>query len=58
MAHPVLSNMMFASTVFRKGNKCAQVYATDFGWARAFPIAYKCEDMRLCCCCLLGMASC
>ena len=30
---------MFASTVFRRSNRCAQVYATDFGWAEAFSIA-------------------
>ena len=35
--------MMFAIAVFRKGNKCAQVYATDFGLARAFPIASRSE---------------
>ena len=33
--------MMFASTVFRRGNRCAQVYATDFGWARAFQMASR-----------------
>ena len=32
---------MFASTVFWRGNSFAQVYAKDFGWARAFPIASK-----------------
>ena len=30
LAHPIFSDMMFASTVFRRGNRCAQVYATDF----------------------------
>ena len=35
--------MIFASTVPRKGNRCAQVYATDFGWARAFPMASRSE---------------
>ena len=33
------SGTMFVSTVSRRGNICAQVYATDFGWARAFPMA-------------------
>ena len=32
---------MFASTVSRRDNRCAQVYATDFGRARAFPIALR-----------------
>ena len=34
LAHSVFLDTMFASAVFRRGNKCAQVYATDFGWAR------------------------
>ena len=34
---------MFASTVSRKDNKCAQVYDTDFGWARASPMASRSE---------------
>ena len=42
-AHPIFSDMMFASTVSRRGNRCAQVYATDFGWARAFPMASRSE---------------
>ena len=25
-----------ASIVYRKGNRCAHVYTTDYGWARAF----------------------
>ena len=24
-----------------RGNRCAQVYATDFGWAKAFPMASR-----------------
>ena len=27
----------------RRDNRCAQVYATDFGWARAFLIASRSE---------------
>ena len=34
---------MFASTVSRKGNRCSQVYATDFGWTRAFSMVSKSE---------------
>ena len=30
LAHPVFSDMMFVNTVSRRGNRCAQVYATDF----------------------------
>ena len=43
LAHTVFSDMMLAITVFRRGNICAQVYGTDFGWARAFPMASKSE---------------
>ena len=43
MAHTVFSDTMFASTVLRRGNRGAQVYATDFGWARAFSKASRSE---------------
>ena len=43
LAHPLFSDTMFASTVSRKGNRCAQVYATYFGWAIAFPWALTSE---------------
>ena len=34
---------MFACTVSRRGNRCAQVYTTDFEWARAFLMASRSE---------------
>ncbi len=34
---------MFAGTPFCSGNKCAQVYSTSFGWARAHPMTRKGE---------------
>ena len=43
MAHLSFSDMMSASTLSRRGNRCAQVYATDFGWTRAFPMALRSE---------------
>ena len=43
IAHPAFSDMMFASTVSRRGNICAQLYATDFGQARVFPMASRSE---------------
>ena len=43
LAHPVFSDTMFASTMSRRGNRCVQVYTTDFGWARAFPMASRSE---------------
>ena len=41
--HPVFLDMMFASTVSKKDNSCAQVDATDFGWARAFKMESRSE---------------
>ncbi len=43
LMHTVFTDMMFASTVSRQGNKMAQVYATFFGWARAYPMKLKGE---------------
>ena len=46
LAHHVFSDMMFASTVSRRGNRCAQVYATEFGWARVFQMASRSEACK------------
>ena len=43
LAHIVFSDTMFANTVVKRGNRCAEVYVTDFGWARAFPVASRSE---------------
>ena len=43
LAYPVFSDMMFASTVSKIGNRHAQVYAKDFGWIRVFPMASRSE---------------
>ena len=43
LMHTVFTDTMFASTVSRQGNKMAQVYATSFGWARAYPMKRKGE---------------
>ena len=34
---------MFTSTVSRRGNKCVQVYPTDFGWASVHPMTSRSE---------------
>ena len=39
LAHSVFLDTIFVSTVSRIGKKCAQVNATEFVWARAFPMA-------------------
>ena len=41
LEHPVFSDTMFVSTVSKRGNRCAQVYTTDFGWARAVLMASR-----------------
>jgi hypothetical protein len=38
LPHTTFTDTMFAGTPSRSGNKCAQVYATSFGWARAYPM--------------------
>jgi hypothetical protein len=43
MPHPVFGNTMFAGTESKNGNKCCQVFATNFGWARAHPLKQKGE---------------
>jgi hypothetical protein len=39
--HTIFSDMLFAGSVLRQGNKMAQAYATFFGWARAHPMKHK-----------------
>jgi hypothetical protein len=39
----IFTDTMFAGTPSRGGNRCAQVYTTSFGWARAHPMTRKCE---------------
>jgi hypothetical protein len=41
MPHRCFSDTMFAGTESKSGNKCAQVFATSFGWARAYPMKRK-----------------
>ena len=43
MPHPVFSDTLIAGTTSKRGNKYAQIYATSFGWARAFPMTKKSE---------------
>ncbi len=43
LPHPTFTDTMFAGTTSRRGNKCAQVYATSFGWACAHPMIWKGE---------------
>ena len=54
----VLSDMIFASIVSRKGNIWSQVYTNNFGWVRAFLMAPRSEEHETCHRCLPRMVSC
>jgi hypothetical protein len=41
LPHTPFTGTMFAGMPSRSGNKCAQVYAMSFGWARAHPMTRK-----------------
>jgi hypothetical protein len=43
LPHTTFTDSMFAGTPSCRGNKCAQVYVTSFGWARAHPMTRKGE---------------
>jgi hypothetical protein len=43
LPHTTFTDTMFAGTPSRSGNKCAQVYSTSLGWARAHPMTRKGE---------------
>ncbi len=43
LPHPTFTDTMFAGTTSKRGSKCAQIYATSFGWARAHPMTRKGE---------------
>ncbi len=43
LPHPTFTDTMFAGTTSKRGNKCAQVYATSFGWVQAHPMTQKGE---------------
>ncbi|KAL7530108.1 hypothetical protein ACHAXR_003313, partial [Thalassiosira sp. AJA248-18] len=41
--HPIFTDTLIAGTVSKRGNKYAQVYGTNFGWSRAYPMKKKSE---------------
>jgi hypothetical protein len=43
MPHPVFGDTKFAGTESKNGNKCCQVFATNFDWARTHPLKQKGE---------------
>jgi Reverse transcriptase (RNA-dependent DNA polymerase) len=36
--HPVYHDTMYSTVKSLRGNKCCEVYVTDFGWSRVFPM--------------------
>jgi hypothetical protein len=43
MPHPLFADTIFSGTELKSGNKCAQVFESNFGWACAFPLRRKGE---------------
>jgi hypothetical protein len=43
LPHPVFGDTMFAGTESKNGNKCCQIFANKFGWARVHPLMRKGE---------------
>jgi hypothetical protein len=43
MPRPVFGDTMFAGTESKNGNKCCQVFTTNFGWAHHHPLKQKGE---------------
>ena len=43
LSHNVYSDTLFATTMFRRGNRCAQIFATNFGWSHMFQMKLKSE---------------
>ena len=41
LSHNIFTDTMFSNIKSKRGNKCAQAFGTDFGWARIFPMATK-----------------
>ncbi len=41
--HTTFTDTMFASTMSWRGNKCAQIFSSDFGWSHAYPMKSKGE---------------
>ena len=40
----VFGDTLIAGTISKRGNKYAEVFATNFGWTHAFPMKRKHED--------------
>ena len=43
LPHNLYNDTLFATTVSRRGNRCAQIFATNFCWSCSFPMKLKSE---------------
>ena len=43
LLHNVYSDTLFATTMCRRGNRCAQIFAITFDWSCSFPMKFKSE---------------
>ena len=41
------SDALFATTVSRRGNRCVEIHATNFGWSCSFPMKLKSEAHKV-----------
>ncbi len=41
LCHPVFINTMFSNMYSHRNNKCAKVFASDFGWVHVYPMKTK-----------------
>ena len=48
LTHPVYSDTIFSGVISQRGNKCARVFCTDYGWTRCFHLATKGEAHEAC----------
>jgi hypothetical protein len=46
----IYTDTMYSTILSRQKNKAAQIFCTDFGFVRAFPLKKKMKHMRLCLC--------
>ena len=45
--HNVNSDTLFATTVSKRGSRCAQIFATNFGWSHFFPMKLKSKPHKV-----------
>ncbi len=46
LSHDIFTDTMFSNIKSCTGKKCAQLFATNFGWVRVFPMESKGDDVH------------